>query len=78
MPNSAAMESGKSRYSRKQDLALDQEIALASLDPRCREMNPREGNQRLGVSTTAVADESSLSVPSQGIGVSRDWRMYSE
>lgn len=59
-------------------MALDQEIALANLDPRCRQTHPGEGNQRLGVSTTAVANESSLSVPSQGIGVSRDWRMYSE
>lgn len=78
VPRAAAVGSGRSGVNSKHGMTVDQEIALASLDPRTRNLEPRKSNQRLGVSTSAVANESSHSVPSQGIGISRDWRMYSE
>ena len=59
-------------------MAADHDIALANLDPRTRDMRPGQSNKRLGVSANAVADESSPNVPEQGIGISRDWRLYSE
>ena len=78
VPRAAAVGSGRSGHNSKHSMAVDQEIALASLDPRNRTIEPRQSNQRLGVSTSAFANESSHNVPSQGIGISRDWRMYSE
>ena len=78
VPRAAAVGSGRSGVNSKHGMTVDQEIALASLDPRTRTIEPRKSDQRLGVSTSAVANESSHSVPSQGIGISRDWRMYSE
>ena len=74
----AAVGRGRSGVNSKHGMTVDQEIALASLDPRTRTIGPRQSDQRLGVSTSAVANESSHSVPDQGIGISRDWRMYSE
>ena len=78
VPRTAAAQKGRSKYSHKLGLSADQDIALANLDPRRRDMDSKEGDQRLGVSTTAVAQDLSICVPSQGIGVSRDWRLYSE
>ena len=73
----------------KNGMALDQDIALANLDPRTRGTGTGEvekaqghehghGHQRMGTSTSAVADEIRGEVPRQGIGVVRDWRLDSE
>ena len=71
----------------KDGMALDQDIALANLDPRTRGTGRGEvekaqgqgqGHRRMGTSTSAVADEMGGEVPEQGIGVVRDWRLDSE
>ena len=54
-------------------MAVNQDIALANLDPRAQ-----VGLGPMGTSTHAVADERQGSVPDQGIGVSRDWRLESQ
>lgn len=70
-------------------MAMDQDIALANLDPRTRGAGVGEvekaqgqaqgqGHQRIGTSTSVVADVMRGEVPRQGIGVSRDWRLDSE
>ena len=55
-------------------MAVNQDIALASLDPRT--MSSRDG-QRLGVSTIVVKDKQRDDVH-DGIAVRRDWRLDSE
>ena len=61
-------------------MALDQDVALANLDPRTRAYSgSRQGEgKRLGFSSSAVADEQRSDVPDRGIGVTRDWRLESE
>lgn len=58
----------------KYGIAVDQDIALANLDPRTRTSRPG----RLGTSTTAVADERPNPVHENAIAVKRDWRLESE
>ena len=56
-------------------MAINQDIALANLDPRTRNSKP---GPRLGVSTPAIADEFPNTVPNNAIGVNRDWRLDRE
>ena len=78
VPRTAATGNGVSRLWDERGMAIDQEIALANLDPRTRHLKSGQSNKRMGVSTSAVADEPSRNVPNQGIEVSRDWRLDSE
>ena len=57
VPRVAAVEGDRSGLDSKHDMTLDQEIALESLDPRTRTIEPRQINSRLMVSTSAVANK---------------------
>ena len=59
-------------------LTLDQDIALANPDPRNRDIRSRQDQNRLGMTSNAVADGPSSQVPQYGIEVSRDWRLDCE
>ncbi len=65
------VDGGRDRHG----IALNQDIALANLDPRARSSRP---GPRLGVSSTAVADERAGSTYDDTITVTRDWRLDSE
>lgn len=75
VPSTAAAANGRDKHG----MAVDQDIALANLDPRTRTREAGQGAKRMGMSSIAVADEQrSGNVPDQGIGVLRDWRLDSE
>ena len=57
-------------------MAVNQEAALANLDPRSQTNAP--GVEPMGTSTHAVADDKQGSVPDQGIGVSRGLKVESQ
>ena len=61
-------------------MAINQDVAVANLDPRMQAKDLGHGRtKRMGTSTQAMAgDEHPAEAPVQGIGVSRDWRLESE
>ena len=65
----------------KDGMAVNQAIALANLDPRfnAQELQSRNNtsNEKLGSSTSAVANKPPNKAPDQGIGISRGWRLDS-
>ena len=62
----------------KDGMAVNQDVAVANLDPRAQAQDLGHGNtQKLGTSTEAVASSKNANVPEQGIGVSRDYKLES-
>ena len=60
-------------------LALNQEAALANLDPRAQAVDMGDGTtQKMGTSPNATVEDRDESPPGQGIGVSRDWKLEKE
>ena len=60
-------------------MAIDQDVALASLDPRSRAQDLGQSQtERLGTSALAEVDvEKKHDVPDRGIGVSHGWKLES-
>ena len=60
-------------------MAIDQNAALATLDPRLLQANAADSANEgpLGSSAQAGVDEEQRDVPNRGIGVQRDWRLSS-
>ena len=59
-------------------MAIDQDTALTTLDPRLQGRAESEGQmQPLGSSAQAGVHRGQLDVPDYGIGIQRDWRLSS-
>lgn len=68
---------------RDESNVVDQEIALANLDPRTRtqdSVGPGKKHKKMGSSTIATVNKAPPpgNVPDHGIGISRDWSLNSE
>ena len=60
----------------KSGMAVNQDAAVANLDPRVRTNDGQ--TKKMGTSSQAIASDSQDGTPGEGIGVSRDWRLESE
>lgn len=76
MPKGVVDDKARASQRDENGMAVDQAAALASLDPR--NSVQESGKKKMGISAQAVAEEPTEKVPSQGIGVSRDYRLDSE
>ena len=78
-PEPVAKKDGQAGPRDDKGMAVNQDAALANLDPRVRARDDGKGQtRRMGTSTEAVADQPTSNAPGEGIGVSRDYRLESE